>query len=61
MSVSNSDNLRNKNLAHFFALLHVCVLIVVERKTKVKVRTGAQKSKNMLNKQEKACAVLHTP
>ena len=61
MSVSNSDDLRNKNLAHFLALLHVSVFIVAERKTKVKVRAGAQKSKNRLNKQEKVCAVLHTP
>jgi hypothetical protein len=61
MSVGNSDDLRNKNLAHFLVLLHVCVFIVAERKTKVKVGTGAQKSKNRLNKQEKACAVLYTP
>ena len=61
MSVSNSDDLRNKNLAHFLALLHGCVFIVAERKTKVKVRTGAQKSKNRSKKQEKACAVMHTP
>lgn len=30
----------NKKVADFFALLHVYVLIVAERKAKVKVRTG---------------------